>query len=56
MTTAEAAEYLGLSPATLRSWRHRGIGPAFTPPTRRGFAATYTLEALNTWKEQHPNG
>jgi predicted DNA-binding transcriptional regulator AlpA len=25
----EAAEQLGVSPATLRSWRCRGIGPAF---------------------------
>lgn len=25
----QAAEQLGMSPATLRSWRCRGIGPAF---------------------------
>lgn len=26
-TTAEAANYLGVSPATLRGWRHEGYGP-----------------------------
>jgi Helix-turn-helix domain len=25
----EASEFLGMSPATLRSWRCRGIGPDF---------------------------
>jgi hypothetical protein len=29
LTDAEAAGWLGVSPATLRSWRCRGIGPNF---------------------------
>lgn len=28
-STAEAAEYLGRRPFTLRMWRARGVGPAF---------------------------
>lgn len=28
--TSTAARYLGVTPETLRSWRRRGIGPAFT--------------------------
>ncbi|HEY0941898.1 MAG TPA: helix-turn-helix domain-containing protein [Steroidobacter sp.] len=29
MTPAQAAEYLGVSPHTLRNWRAAGTGPAF---------------------------
>jgi hypothetical protein len=29
LTEQEAAAYLAVSPATLRSWRCRGIGPAY---------------------------
>lgn len=29
LNDAEAAAQLGVSPATLRSWRCRGIGPSF---------------------------
>ena len=29
VTTAEAAELLGLAPATLKLWRRRGRGPTF---------------------------
>ena len=29
LPTSAAAMYLGVSPETLRSWRRRGIGPAF---------------------------
>ena len=55
-TTREAAEYLGQSPATLRSWRHRGIGPPFTKPIGRGLAAHYQTEDREKWKKDHHNG
>lgn len=29
LNDSQAAEHLGVSPATLRSWRCRGIGPSF---------------------------
>lgn len=37
MTTEEVAEFLGLSPATLETWRTLGKGPAFVKPGRRIF-------------------
>jgi len=30
MTTAEAAEYLGVSESLLHQWRGKGVGPRFT--------------------------
>lgn len=29
LTPAEAAVYLNIKPATLKSWRAKGVGPAF---------------------------
>jgi hypothetical protein len=29
LSEIEAAEYLGAKPQTLRTWRFRGVGPAF---------------------------
>jgi len=38
LTTAQAADFLGLSPKTLRAWRMRGGGPPYTrmSPTATG--------------------
>lgn len=43
LTTQEAAELLGISPATLNGWRCRGVGPAFT---KLGASVRYTARDL----------
>ena len=47
-TTEEAAEYLGLSPATLEAWRFRGEGPAFL---KMGKAVRYRQDHLDSFEE-----
>lgn len=47
-TTEEAAEYLGLSRATLEAWRFRGSGPAFL---KMGKAVRYRLDQLDAFEE-----
>ena len=44
--TAEAAEFLGLSPHTLSKWRVTGMGPPFQALGRR---CLYDPEALRCW-------
>lgn len=47
-TTAQAAEYLDLPEATLRWWRHSGIGPkSYRLGGRRVF---YDLTDLEQWE------
>lgn len=45
MTVAEAAQFLRLAPATLRSWRHQGRGPQSFNFGGRIFFKTKDLEA-----------
>lgn len=45
LTDSQAAERLGVSPATLRSWRCRGIGPAFIKMGRGAKAPVRYSEA-----------
>ena len=47
LTTSEAAHFLRVSLATLRSWRHRGRGPAFITLGKVQFR--YTFAALMEW-------
>lgn len=47
--TPWAAEYLGVSVATLNRWRSTGEGPEYIALSRR--AVGYTLEALDRFKE-----
>ncbi len=50
MTTPVAAQYLGLSPATLETKRVRGGGPVFVKLGRR---VVYRKEDLDSWIEEH---
>ena len=52
MNTEEAAQYLGLSPATLETWRSLGGGPPYIPLGRkkRGWIR-YRKAALDEWLE-----
>ncbi|MCV7195395.1 helix-turn-helix transcriptional regulator [Mycobacterium angelicum] len=50
LTTAEAAEYLHLPEATLRWWRHQGLGPkSYRLGGRRVF---YDFSDLVQWSEE----
>ena len=42
----EAADFLGISPRTMESWRVRGFGPAFV---RVGGCARYRTDVLEAW-------
>jgi hypothetical protein len=48
LTTEEAAEYLRMSPLTLRTLRHRGGGPPYMKPARKVF---YDTADLDHWIE-----
>ena len=52
LSTKEAAQLTGLSKATFRYWRHKGVGPAsFTlggKPGSRG-RVVYRLEEVTRW-------
>lgn len=47
-TTRQAAEYLGLSPATLEAWRCRGGGPCFCKFSK---AVRYTQDQLDQFRD-----
>jgi hypothetical protein len=46
LTEEDAAQALGVVPATLSNWRARRFGP---PSCRIGRRAYYRLEAINAW-------
>jgi hypothetical protein len=50
LTPAEAAAYLNIKPATLKSWRAKGIGPAFVKRAARLIG--YTPAALDAYLAQ----
>lgn len=54
LTSREAAAMIGIAPATLRSWRHRGKGPAFKQLTAGGQVA-YEPEVVELWILRNPN-
>lgn len=45
-STAELAEQLGVKPATLAQWRHRGKAPQ---ATRLNGVVRYSASAVNEW-------
>ena len=46
LRTPQAAEYLGVSPRTLESWRVRGSGPVFV---KLGSIVQYLIEDLDRY-------
>lgn len=48
LTTAEAAERLGLAPGTLQNWRSSGIGPTFL--RINGSRVRYPLASLEEFE------
>ena len=50
MSTADAARRLQIHPATLRSWRSQGIGPAYT---KVGRVARYRVVDLLDYLNLH---
>ena len=53
LTTAEAADYLDLSPSTLAHWRRTGCGPRFYKFSSRAFR--YDLDELVEWRASAHN-
>lgn len=52
LTTAQAADFLGLRPQTLRGWRLLGFGPQFFRPGRSSRTpAKYRLTDLQKFLE-----
>lgn len=49
LTTEKAAEYLGLKPATLTSWRHQGRGPRYI---KVGRSCVYRLADVESWLDE----
>ena len=48
LTTKDAAEYLGVTPATVRTWRRRGTGPrGYRVPG--GHTILYRVADLDSW-------
>ena len=50
LSTAEAAEMLGIRPTTLRKWRATEMGPRFYKFNRSVF---YKVEDLEAWIAEH---
>lgn len=53
LTTEEAADYLGYTANTLRTWRHRGEGPAYEQPKGPRGKALYWTADLDAWKARN---
>lgn len=50
LSTPDAAALLGVSPATLRSWRMRGQGPPYKQLAGEGSSAAYAPEDVELFK------
>jgi len=53
LSTTQLAALLGLHPATLRQWRHKHLGPAYT---RCGGAVRYERAVLVEWIKSRTHG
>lgn len=54
LSFSEAAQFLGISPATLRSWRVKGFGPrSVSYSQKRGASVFYTRDALIDFIHAH---
>jgi predicted DNA-binding transcriptional regulator AlpA len=52
LTTKQLAKELGVSEATIKSWRRKGIGPAYFQPTDTQQARKlYPRPAVDSWVE-----
>ncbi len=54
LNTEQAGEFLAVSPETLRTWRCRGLGPAFVAISPR--CIRYRFEDLKEWTEARLSG
>jgi excisionase family DNA binding protein len=53
LNVGQAAEYLGVSPASLRNWSDQGRLPVYrTPGGQRRYRLTDLEEFLNSWLEE----
>jgi predicted DNA-binding transcriptional regulator AlpA len=51
LTERQAGRYLGISAATLRLWRSRGVGPRYFKAGKK--LVRYLTTDLNLWIEAH---
>lgn len=53
ISTAEAADYLGLKPQTLRGWRVTGGGPPYIRYGKKGRGAVYyRISDIDAWVDE----
>lgn len=53
MNSADAADYLGLSPKTLQNWRVKGDGPPYVRHGQTGGRVSYRVVDLDAYLEEH---
>jgi predicted DNA-binding transcriptional regulator AlpA len=51
LTSGQSSKYIGISDATLRSWRARGIGPRYYKAGEK--LVRYRRSDLDAWIEEH---
>ncbi len=57
VTSTKTARVLGITPATLRKWRWRGVGPAFIKLSDDpGGRVMYSPATIREWIEAHTAG
>jgi len=61
LTGPEVAERLGLAPATMRAWRHKGVGPPYQQLAGKGTQAIYDPDVVdwfvkNVWPTMKRRG
>jgi phage terminase Nu1 subunit (DNA packaging protein) len=56
ITTKELASMLGISEATVRKWRHLGIGPRYIRLGKIRGRAVYSMAAVESWLAENEAG
>lgn len=56
LTTIELAQRWKKSPATLRNWRLKKVGPPYFKPAGEQSEALYRMSDILAWEETHTSG
>lgn len=49
LSTAQAAQFLGVTESTLRKWRSNRVGPAYLKSAKKGSRVFYLRDDLEAW-------